>query len=143
MIRAQPEFANLPIIALTAQVLAEERAATVAAGMNAHLTKPIDEAVLYTALMDVLEAPASFSLKRLGTDPVRLRALLGDFLRDTAEAPRQLTALSRRRSCSRPRRWCISFVARRCIWKPSPCVRSPVALSWPRERRIRLRPARP
>ncbi len=43
-IRAESRFARLPIIALTASVLVAEREATVAAGMNAHLTKPIDEA---------------------------------------------------------------------------------------------------
>ena len=91
-IRAQPRFANLPLIALTAQVLVQERAATVAAGMNAHLTKPIDEAQLYTTLMAVLQEPAGYSLARLGDDPVRLRVLLGDFLHDTAEAPAKLAA---------------------------------------------------
>ena len=91
-IRDQPRFSKLPIVALTAQVLASEREATLAAGMNAHLTKPIDEMLLYTTLMAVLQAPAEFSLQRLGTDPVRLQAILGDFLRDTASAPETLLA---------------------------------------------------
>jgi two-component system sensor histidine kinase/response regulator len=111
-IRAQPRFAHLPIIALTAQVIVEERDATQAAGMNAHLTKPIDEALLYATLMEVLEDAATgaraasaaaahagaqtenagFSLTRLGSDPERLRALLGDFLRETGDAPRKLAA---------------------------------------------------
>ena len=91
-IRALPRFANLPLIALTAQVLVQERAATVAAGMNAYLTKPIDEAQLYTTLMAVLQEPVGYSLVRPGDDPLRLRVLLGDFLRDTAEAPAKLAA---------------------------------------------------
>jgi CheY-like chemotaxis protein len=91
-IRARPGFARLPIIALTAQVIVEERAATLAAGMNAHLTKPIDEAVLYATLMEVLAASGGFSLTRLGNDPVRLQRLLGDFLNDTRDAPRTLLA---------------------------------------------------
>ncbi len=91
-IRARPRFAKLPIIALTAQVIVEERAATLAAGMNAHLTKPIDEGALYATLLQVLEPGDAFSLNRLGDDPVRLRRLLGDFLRDTREAPQTLRA---------------------------------------------------
>jgi two-component system, sensor histidine kinase and response regulator len=93
-IRAQPRFAQLPIIALTAQVLEEERDATVAAGMNAHLTKPIDEASLYRTLMGVLgESATPYSLTRLGDDVPRLQTLLRGFLRDTAEAPARLHAL--------------------------------------------------
>jgi two-component system sensor histidine kinase/response regulator len=89
-IRARPGFARLPIIAVTAQVIVKERAATLAAGMNAHLSKPIDEAVLYATLMDVLATGGGFSLTRLGNDPVRLQRLLGDFLNDTRDAPRTL-----------------------------------------------------
>jgi two-component system, sensor histidine kinase and response regulator len=94
-IRAQPRFAHLPIIALTAQVLVEERGATVAAGMNGHLTKPIDEALLYQALLDVLEESSArdYSLARLGEDVPRLRLLLAGFLHDTADAPAKLNAL--------------------------------------------------
>ena len=94
-IRAQPRFAQLPIIALTAQVLVEERGATVAAGMSAHLTKPIDEALLYQALLDVLEdsTVGAYSLARLGNDVPRLQKLLSGFLHDTAEAPAKLNAL--------------------------------------------------
>jgi two-component system sensor histidine kinase/response regulator len=91
-IRAQPHLARLPIIAVTAQVIVEERAATLAAGMNAHLTKPIDEAALYATLMQVLEPAGGFSLRRLGQDPVRLQRLLNDFLRDTREAAQTLRA---------------------------------------------------
>jgi two-component system sensor histidine kinase/response regulator len=86
-IRARPGLVKLPIIALTAQVMVEERGATLAAGMNAHLTKPIDEAVLYRTLIEVLEASGGFSLARLGADPVRLQRLLSDFLHDTRDVP--------------------------------------------------------
>jgi two-component system sensor histidine kinase/response regulator len=66
-IRKQPRWAGLPIIALTARTRAEDRESSTAAGMNGHLTKPIDEATLYSALLQVL--PPSPSRQ----DPARTR----------------------------------------------------------------------
>jgi CheY-like chemotaxis protein len=56
-IRKEPRFARLPIIALTAQAQASDRGASLAAGMNAHLTKPIDEATLYATMVQLLSNP--------------------------------------------------------------------------------------
>jgi two-component system sensor histidine kinase/response regulator len=53
-IRKQPHLATLPIVALTAQAQSVDREASLAAGMNAHLTKPIDEARLYEMLTQML-----------------------------------------------------------------------------------------
>lgn len=53
-IRARERWASLPLIALTAQALTKDREASLAAGMNAHLTKPIDEMALYRTLMELL-----------------------------------------------------------------------------------------
>jgi two-component system, sensor histidine kinase and response regulator len=50
VIRAQPELATLPIIAMTANAMAADRAKALAAGMNEHLSKPIDPGELYTAI---------------------------------------------------------------------------------------------
>ncbi len=50
---------RLPVIALTANVMSEDREKCVAAGMDAHLGKPIEVAQLIEALSRFLKAPAS------------------------------------------------------------------------------------
>ncbi|OWW22400.1 PAS domain S-box protein [Noviherbaspirillum denitrificans] len=49
-IRADARFARLPILAMTAHALVEERARCFAAGMNGHLAKPINPSELYAAI---------------------------------------------------------------------------------------------
>ena len=49
-IRAHPSCATLPILAMTAHAMAEERALCRKAGMNAHIAKPIDPDVLFDTL---------------------------------------------------------------------------------------------
>ena len=58
-IRQSPSTADLPVIALTAQARTEDREAIEAAGMNAHLSKPIDEQQLYECLRQWIGKPAS------------------------------------------------------------------------------------
>jgi CheY-like chemotaxis protein len=50
MIRSHPHLANLPVIAMTAHALVEERERCFAAGMNAHVAKPIDPDDLFSTL---------------------------------------------------------------------------------------------
>ena len=50
-IRAQERFARLPVIAMTAAVFARDRAACEAAGMDAHVAKPIDPEDLLATLL--------------------------------------------------------------------------------------------
>ena len=49
-IRSDPRFSTLPVLAMTANVGAEHVAESMKAGMNAHLSKPVDVAKLYRAL---------------------------------------------------------------------------------------------
>jgi two-component system sensor histidine kinase/response regulator len=50
-IRELPQGAALPIIAMTAAAMAQDRAASAAAGMNDHITKPIDPVELASTLV--------------------------------------------------------------------------------------------
>lgn len=62
LIRQMPDQRDLPIVAMTASVLQEEKDACMAAGMNGHLSKPVDTQALYMALLKW------FKVRRAGHD---------------------------------------------------------------------------
>ncbi len=50
-IRKDPRFQNLPIIAMTANAMQQDKDKCAAAGMNAHISKPIDPEQLFATLI--------------------------------------------------------------------------------------------
>ena len=50
-----PEKAGIPIIAMTANAFEEDKKAAIAAGMNAHIAKPIEIKTVLAVLEQVLK----------------------------------------------------------------------------------------
>jgi CheY-like chemotaxis protein len=53
-LRAQPEFANTPIIVLTANAMPGDRVSSLAAGANEYLSKPVSLKVLLQTIQNYL-----------------------------------------------------------------------------------------
>ncbi|MCT9810268.1 response regulator [Acidovorax sp. Be4] len=124
-IREHPAWKNLPVIALTAQASEEDRRHIHAAGMDAHLSKPIDEQRLYATLDRLLHpqaqavtgeppaatpsgaAPADVPLidwpavqARFAGSAQRIQRLLQGFMRDFTTAPDALVQGAQHPDCA-------------------------------------------
>ena len=71
-IRAESRFANLPIIAMTAHATVEERQRCLAAGMNDHISKPIDPNALFATVAHYFQPPVKRGPSRDATTPSQL-----------------------------------------------------------------------
>jgi two-component system sensor histidine kinase/response regulator len=56
-IRANPRFQNIPIIAMTANVMSQDRSKCLEAGMNDHISKPIEQDMLWKTLVRYIASP--------------------------------------------------------------------------------------
>ena len=112
-IRADPALSDLPIVAMTAHAMVEDRARCLAGGMNDHIGKPIDPQRLFEVLArwtrrqapeaapsgeaDAVPAPAPLldvagTMRRLGLSLPAYRRLLGKFVEEHAGMPMRLVA---------------------------------------------------
>jgi signal transduction histidine kinase/ActR/RegA family two-component response regulator len=55
-IRQMPQYRQVPIVAMTANAFVEDRVRCMEAGMNGFITKPVPARILYTALLQALQA---------------------------------------------------------------------------------------
>jgi two-component system sensor histidine kinase/response regulator len=68
-IRSKPQLSGLPIIAMTANVMAADREKCIEAGMNDHVAKPIDPDELFTVLLRWIKPREGVSAAAQGAAP--------------------------------------------------------------------------
>lgn len=80
LIRADQHFADLPIIALTAHAMVDQRQLCLDAGMNDRVTKPIDPSELLQTMRRSIEGISA-------SPPPRIISVLGSTARDQGDFP--------------------------------------------------------
>lgn len=60
-IRANPQWDSIPVVAMTANVMSEDKQACEEAGMTSHVAKPITPAELFQTLIDLIGKPADIA----------------------------------------------------------------------------------
>ena len=115
-IREQERYADLPVLAMTANATVEDRGKSLAAGMNEHIVKPINPQLLFEALLrwiphaerelpeisdiehpseSIPEIPgldAAAGIQRIGGNVGAYRKLLAKFAENQADALEELRA---------------------------------------------------
>ena len=77
LIRADRRFADLPIIAMTAHAMQEERRKTHDAGMNAHITKPINPDEMFGIIWRYLQQAKPGVVRRRTSEGTAIPAIRG------------------------------------------------------------------
>jgi signal transduction histidine kinase/DNA-binding response OmpR family regulator/HPt (histidine-containing phosphotransfer) domain-containing protein len=105
-IRLNPKFAKLPIIAMTANVMATDREKCIEAGMNDHVSKPIDPHELFNTLLrwiEPRELRASTSINTTQISDIPQPTKFPDAL--TVQIPGIDTAVALKRTGGNPKRY--------------------------------------
>jgi two-component system sensor histidine kinase/response regulator len=97
-IRQLPQFRTLPIIAMTANVMASDRDKCVEAGMNDHLSKPIDPDVLFATLLRWIKPRDTGAPQAPGTAPAKSAP---EVSRLSDAAPLQIAGIDTKTALSR------------------------------------------
>jgi signal transduction histidine kinase/CheY-like chemotaxis protein len=107
LLRSDPRFLEIPIIAMTAHVLADERQRCLEAGMNDHISKPIDPDALFAtlarwtkpakpavdgALPEIAGVDIEGALRRVAGNRRLYRDLLQQFAARESSAPARIAA---------------------------------------------------
>ena len=82
-IRQMPQFADLPIVAMTANATAEDRRLCLDAGMNDHVSKPIEPSDLFASLLQWIKPRATL----VSSVPARTRSQADGAVQNDIQLP--------------------------------------------------------